>query len=150
MTERWHEQIAAEAGSSASEVETILRRRGVRMRLGARAARKLRITAVAFSGEKKGNAAGRFDFSWTGLGDGVWAVASDGTNLVGKSTVLEIMLWSLRGGVKSLQADVKKWLEHVRTDFTLEDERYAVDFDVIKGVPKGKLVRIRRGREGRV
>ncbi|MBN9446686.1 MAG: hypothetical protein J0I67_07215, partial [Bosea sp.] len=85
---------------------------------------------------------GRFDFSWSGLGDGVWAVASDRTNFVGKSTILEVLLWSLRGDVKSLQADIRKWLEHVRTDFTLDDDAYAVDFDVVNGVPAGKLVRV--------
>lgn len=142
MTERWHEQVAADAGAELSDVETILKRRGVRTRRGARPARRLRVTSLAFSGEKKGHAAGHFDFSWSNLGDGVWAVASDGTNLVGKSTVLEIMLWSLRGDVKSLQADVRKWLEHVRTDLTLDEEAFAVDFDVIKGVPKGSLMRV--------
>jgi hypothetical protein len=142
MIERWHEQVASKAGAEPSDVETILKRRGVRTRRGARPARRLRITSIAFKGEKKGKATGRFDFSWSGLGNGVWAIASDGTNLVGKSTVLEIMLWSLRGDVKSLQVDVKKWLEHVRTDFTLDEETFAVDFDVIKGVPKGRLMRI--------
>lgn len=143
MTERWQEQVASKAGAEVSEVDAILKKRSIRTRLGARPARRLRITSLAFSGEKKGHVTGRFEFAWSGLGDGVWAVASDGTNLVGKSTVLEIMLWSLRGDVKSLQADVKKWLEHVRTDFTLDDEAFAVDFDVIKGVPKGRIVRIR-------
>lgn len=143
MSDRWYEQVAEKAGVEASRVETILRKRNIRTRLGARPARKLRIIAVAFSGEKRGKASGRFEFSWEGLGDGVWAVASDGTNLVGKSTVLEILLWSLRGEVKSLQGDVKKWLEHVRVDFTLNDQPFAIDFDVAKGVPKGRLVRIR-------
>lgn len=142
MSERWHEQVASKAGEEPCDVETILKRRGIRTRKGARPARRLRITSIAFKGEKKGKATGRFDFSWSGLGDGVWAIASDGTNFVGKSTVLEIMLWSLRGDVKSLQVDVKKWLEHVRTGFALDEDAFAVDFDVIKGVPKGRLVRI--------
>lgn len=142
MIERWHEQVASKAGADLSDVETILKRRGVRTRRGARPARRLRVTSLAFSGEKKGHVTGRFDFSWSGLGDGVWAVASDGTNLVGKSTVLEILLWSLRGDVKSLQVDVRKWLEHVRTDFTLDEDAFAVDFDVVKGVPAGRLMRI--------
>lgn len=142
MSERWHEQVGSKVGAETSDVESILKKRGVRTRRGARPARRLRITSIAFKGEKIGKSTGRFDFSWSGLGDGVWAVASEGTNLVGKSTVLEIMLWSLRGDVKSLQVDVKKWLEHVRTDFTLDEEAFAIDFNVIKGVPKGRLLRI--------
>lgn len=147
MSERWHKEIATATGAEVSEVQGILRRRNIRARRGARPPRDLRITSVAFSGEKKGKATGRFDFSWSGLGDGVWATASDGTNLVGKSTVLEIILWSLRGVVKSLQNDVRKWLDHVRTDFTLGDDHFAVDLNVVRSSPKGKLVRVTSGGE---
>jgi hypothetical protein len=146
MNENWHERVASEAGVEPAEAEAVLRKRNIRTKLGTRPARKLRVIGLTFSGEKRGRAAGRFKFSWSGLGDGVWAIASDGTNLVGKSTVLEVMLWSLRGDAKSLQNDVKKWLDHVRTDFRLDDRTYAVDFEVTKGVPNGGLLRI--GQDG--
>jgi hypothetical protein len=143
MSDGWHERIAAEAGVKVKEVEAILARRRIHSRVGARAARKLRVTSVAFKGQKSGKAAGRIDFSWTQLGDGVWAVASDHTNLVGKSTVLEIMIWALRGEPKGLQDDVQKWLEHVRVEFTLDDQLHAVDFAVAGKVPNGTLSRQR-------
>ncbi|CAM2935734.1 hypothetical protein JHFBIEKO_2298 [Methylobacterium mesophilicum] len=143
MSEGWHERVATEAGVKVAEVEAILARRRIRSRVGARAARKLRVTSVAFTGEKYGKATGRINFSWSQLDDGVWAVASDGTNFVGKSTVLEIMLWALRGDPKGLQQDVQKWLDHVRVEFKLDDGPYAVDFDVTKKVPSGTLSRER-------
>ncbi|WP_072389430.1 hypothetical protein [Hyphomicrobium sp. CS1BSMeth3] len=141
MSERWHEGVASAAGVEPSAVEAILRKRNIRTKVGARPARKLRITSLTFSGEKRGKATGHFNFSWQNLENGVWAVTSDGTNLVGKSTVLEVILWSLRGDIKSLQSDVKKWLEHVTTDFTLDGQKHAVDFRVEKGVPVGTLSR---------
>ncbi len=92
MSEGWHEKVATKAGVKVTDVEAILARRRISSRVGTRPARKLRVTSVAFTGEKRGKATGRIDFSWSGLEDGVWAVASEGTNLVGKSSVLEIML----------------------------------------------------------
>jgi hypothetical protein len=148
MSEGWHERIATEAKVKVKEVEAILARRRIFSRVGARAARKLRVTSIAFKGEKSGKVAGRIDFSWSQLGDGVWAVASDHTNLVGKSTVLEIMIWALRGEPKGLQDDVQKWLEHVRVEFTLDGQPHAVDFAVVRKVPRGTLSRERP--DGRV
>lgn len=143
MSEGWHERVATEAGVNVADVEAILARRRIRSRVGARPARKLRVASVAFTGDKRGKATGRIAFSWSELGDGVWAVASEGTNLVGKSSVLEIMLWALRGDPKSLQDDVQKWLDYVRVEFTLDDQPHAVDFTVAKGIPTGTLSRER-------
>jgi len=144
MSEGWHERVATKAGVKVTDVEAILARRHIRSRIGARPARKLRVTSIAFTGEKRGKVTGRIDFSWSRLGNGVWAVASDGSNLVGKSTVLEVMLWSLRGSPKGLQSEVrKKWLDHIRVEFTLDDQPHAVDFVIAKGVPSGTLSRER-------
>lgn len=143
MNEGWHERVASEAGVTVTDVEAILARRRIHSRVGARTARKLRVTSITFTGEKRGKATGNINFSWLDLRDGVWAVASDGTNLVGKSTVLEVMLWALRGEPKNLQDDVQKWLDHVRVEFMLDDHPHAVDFMVTKGVPSGSLLRER-------
>jgi hypothetical protein len=104
MSEGWHERIATEAGVKVTKVEEVLARQRIRSRLGARPARKLRVASIIFTGEKRGKATGPIAFTWSGLRDGAWAVASEGTNLVGKSSVLEIMLWALRGDPKGLQA----------------------------------------------
>lgn len=143
MSEGWHERVAAEAGATVKEVEAILARRRIHSRAGTRPARELRIKSVAFKGEKSGHATGRIDFSWSGLGNGVWAVASDHTNLVGKSSVLEVVIWALRGEPKGLQDDLHKWLEHVRVEFTLDGRPHAIDFAVTKKVPNGTLSRER-------
>jgi hypothetical protein len=143
MSEGWHERIATEAGVKVTKVEEVLARQRIRSRLGARPARKLRVASIIFTGDKRGKATGPIAFTWSGLRDGAWAVASEGTNLVGKSSVLEIMLWALRGDPKGLQGDVQKWLDHVRVEFTLDDQMHAVEFAVTKGIPTGTLSRMR-------
>ena len=88
MSGGWYEEVAAKSKVDIVEVEEILRRRGIRPRPGTGRVRKLRIRSVRFSGQKMGELTDRFDFVWDGLVVGVWAVASHGSNLVGKSTVL--------------------------------------------------------------
>jgi hypothetical protein len=143
MSEGWYEGVAARAGVGVKEVDAILRKRGIRAKAGVGKPRALRIASVSFSGEKHGRFSGRFEFSWTGLGNGVWAVASEGRNFVGKSTVLEVVLASLRGDVRRIQSDVRKWLEHVRVEFTLDGQRHEVDYAMARAVPGGALSRQR-------
>jgi hypothetical protein len=51
----------------------------------------------------------------------VWCLASTGKNEAGKSSVLEIVLWCLRGRA-GLQRDVRSRMRRVRTEFVLDDE----------------------------
>jgi hypothetical protein len=84
-----------------------------------------------------------FDFSWD-LGAGLWCLASMGKNEAGKSSVLEIILWCLRGRC-GLQRDVRFWLRTVRVGFELDGEALLVDMAVQGGVPKGQVVSIGTG-----
>lgn len=143
MSGGWYEEVAAKSKVDIVEVEEILRRRGIRAKPGIARVRKLRIASVRFSGQKMGETTDRFDFQWDGLGDGVWAVASHDSNLVGKSTVLEVVLWCLRGAPKRLQDDIRKWLENVRLEFMLDGDRYVVAFDIADETPSGSLVLVR-------
>lgn len=142
MTTRWIENIAAVTALSPAEVELRLRRRGVAADRAMRPARRLQIRRIAFSGEKKGAATGTIDFEWTDLSSGVWALASHG-NLVGKSSVLEIILWCLRGQPKGLQDDVRRWLDQVSLSVRVDDQDYVIAFAVEDGSPLGQLSRIR-------
>ncbi|ARO55864.1 hypothetical protein B2G69_18130 [Methylorubrum zatmanii] len=143
MSEGWYEGIASRAGVTVKEADAVLRKRGIRAKAGVGKPRALRIASVSFSGEKRGRFSGRFHFLWTGLGDGVWAVASEGRNLVGKSTVLEVALASLRGDIRRIQSDIRKWIEHARVEFTLDGQRHEVDYSLHRTVPKGALRRER-------
>ena len=140
MSKNWLETIADKAKLSPEEAERRLRRRGVAADRAVRPARAFTIEQIAFSGEKKGKTSGVIDFQWTGLGPGVWAVTSE-INLRGKSTVLEVVLWCLRGSTKNLQDDVRGWLEHISLQFSVDDERYRIAFNLVDGEPNGLLER---------
>ncbi|XXY50122.1 hypothetical protein WME91_03095 [Sorangium sp. So ce269] len=147
MTTGWLERVAAAAGVGVPEANAMLVRRGITPDRPLRPARRLTITSIAFSGEKRGRVTGPFAFDWADLGPGVWALASDGDNLVGKSTVLEILMWILRGEPKGLQDDVRGWLEHVSVGFCVDEDTYVVEFDLERLAPVGALYRaLRKGK----
>ncbi|OWJ83787.1 hypothetical protein [Haematobacter massiliensis] len=125
-----------------AEAELALRRRGIMANRPLRPARTLTIRRIAFKGEKRGTAQGTIDFDWSQLTAGVWAVTSQ-RNLRGKSTVLEILLWALRGRPKGLQDDVRRWLSWVCVEFDVDAQRYVVEFAVEERVPRGSLARRR-------
>ncbi len=140
MSQNWLETIASKANLTPEQTNKRLRRWGIVPDRAARPARSFVIEQIAFAGEKQGETTGTIDFKWTGLGPGVWAVTSE-RNLRGKSSVLEIVLWCLRGSPKGLQDDVRSWLSHVALDFAVDEERYRIAFDMIDDAPEGRLER---------
>ena len=144
MTASWLETVAEKAGMSPAEAEIALRRRGITADRPMRPARTLTITAIAFKGEKGGKARGAIDFCWEGLKPGIWAITSE-KNFAGKSSIIEIILWCLRGTPKDLQGDVRKWLSWVALDFLVDAQPYRIEFTVEAGVPTGTLMLIRPG-----
>lgn len=142
MSGSWLETVAEKAGMRPAEAELALRKRGIVPDRPLRPARTLTIRRIAFKGEKRGTAQGSIDFDWSELTAGVWAVTSQ-RNLRGKSTVLEILLWALRGRPKGLQDDVRRWLSWVCVEFDVDDQRYVVEFTVNERVPRGTLARRR-------
>ena len=146
MTGSWLEAVAEKAGMSLTVAELALRKRGIVADRPLRPAPTLTIRRIAFRGEKRGTAQGAIDFDWSELTAGVWAVTSQ-RNLRGKSTVLEILLWALRGRPKGLQDDVRRWLSSVCVEFDVDDQSYVVEFAVDECVPRGSLARRRPSGE---
>lgn len=146
MSGSWLETVAAKAEMRPAEAELALRKRGIVADRPLRPARTLTVRRIAFQGEKRGTAQGPIDFDWSDLTAGVWAVTSQ-RNLRGKSTVLEVLLWALRGTPKGLQDDVRRWLSWVCVEFIVDDQRYIVDFAVEERVPRGSLARLRASGE---
>lgn len=146
MSGGWLETVATKAGMRPTEAELLLRRRGIAADRQLRPARKLTVRRICFKGEKRGTAQGSINFDWSNLTPGVWAVTSE-RNLRGKSSVLEVLLWALRGTPKGLQDDVRRWLSRVCVEFDVDDQRYLVDFAVDQRVPLGTLARRRKSGE---
>jgi hypothetical protein len=78
-----------------------------------------------------------FTFVWD-LGPGLYALGSY-ENFRGKSTVLETILWALRGRC-GLQRDVRAWFRYVQLEFAVESEQLTASFDVAGGMPSGHVM----------
>lgn len=146
--EAWLEEIAKAAGQELDVVKAVLAEHGVRPQTALPRPHSLRVTEVEFegvrpapAGEHDGDAGEEgdpFHFRWK-PGPGVWCLASSGKNEAGKSSVLEIVLWCLRGR-SGLQRDVQSWLRRVRTEFVLDDETLVVEMTVADSKPAGTVV----------
>lgn len=135
--------------TSAQDIESILRSAGITTSAAVPTPVRLRVLDVQFSGMKRLEQAGGsrdepvvaeepFGFSWK-LGPGLFVISSH-ENLRGKSSVLEVIRWALRGRCR-LQADVRSWLDRVMVAFQVGEERLVVAFDVRDGQAEGSVFR---------
>lgn len=81
-----------------------------------------------------------FQFEWKPQA-GVNGIGS-GRNLRGKSTVLNVLMWTLTGRCGRFQPDIQRWIEHVEADWTVGAERLRVSFDAVNGVATGKIEKL--------
>lgn len=72
-----------------------------------------------------------FDFTWE-PSDGVNGIGS-GSNLRGKSSIVNVLLWSLSGRCAEFSVAVKRWIEHVEVDWVVGSETLRVAFDADNG-----------------
>ncbi|MEU9836279.1 hypothetical protein AB0D67_32485 [Streptosporangium sp. NPDC048047] len=140
----WLAEVAKRSGQPLDVVREILTSHGVRARTTLPRPHRILVTEVFFDGlrpvpgDETATQLKEFSFSWA-LDSGVWCVASLGKNEAGKSSILEIILWCLRGR-SGLQADVRNWLRHVRVRFALDDEHLSVEMTVVNGLPQGEVI----------
>ena len=81
-----------------------------------------------------------FDFTWRPL-DGVNGIGS-GSNLRGKSSFVNVLLWSLSGRCAEFSVSVKRWIEHVEVDWAVGQETLRVAFDADNGVVSNGTVTV--------
>lgn len=147
--EEWLQEVAAVSGRPVEATRIVLAEHGVRAHTALPRPHRLRVMEVEFRGvrpapDEDEQATGEsFRFHWK-LGSGVWCLASSGKNEAGKSSVLEVILWCLRGR-SGLQRDVQSWLQQARTDFLLDDEPLRVEMSIRTGIPVGTVVSIKTG-----
>lgn len=89
-----------------------------------------------------------FEFEWEPQ-PGVNGVGS-GRNLRGKSTVMNVLLWSLTGRFSEFSPDIRRWIEHVEVDWKVGEEELRVSFDAERGVvARGTVISVNSdGTEG--
>jgi hypothetical protein len=144
---RFREAVAEKAKVTDAVVDLVLDDAGVQEETATRRADYLTVRRLVFSGTKSasGYADGPYTFEWKGLGPGLFAALSEGANQLGKSTILEVMLWAMRGHPRSLKAEVRSWIDTVELEFTIGADHYSVSYTDFDAVPRGKLVLLAPG-----
>lgn len=141
--------VAEKAHVDAAAAESILRQVGVTGPRPVPARRRLRVNAMHFAGvknlESPEDAEVRefIPFSFTrALTTSVTALVSDGQNRKGKTSILEILKWGLRGTAHEVQSDVRYWLRQVCLLLTISDERILIAWRVEEGEPRGSIIQL--------
>jgi hypothetical protein len=137
----WVQAIARRAMIDVKRVESILAAHHISPTPVLPSPRRLLLIQIAFSGTKdRAGIDEPFDFNWSGLNHGLWAMLSD-KNLRGKSSILEVVHWLLRGRPTSnLQEDVRRWIHKASVHFLLDDIEHEVSIHCVGGL-RGTLVR---------
>lgn len=114
--------VARRSQVEVGEVAAILMRHGVVATPSPPPARHLRVRAIAFSGTKSIQGATEdFKFEWDVDDDGLYGIVS-ADNFAGKTTIIQVILWALRGTPKKLADTSKAWIRNVDVTF-LADRR---------------------------
>jgi len=119
------EKIATKAGVGVEVVETVLKANAVSLVPVPPAQRRLDVRRLSFSGARSrtqwdGPFNAVFEFS-----DGVTALITN-ENLRGKSSVLELITWALRGSARNLRADVRLWFTRIVLEYSVNGVPMAV------------------------
>jgi AAA domain len=132
------ERLAAACGTTVDDVDQVLLTHGLPLADDRVGPRTVSIRRLRVRGEKHGiAAAGRFDRTFE-FGDGVTVIVAD--NLRGKTSILEIITLALRGTDRSLQADVRSWLDHVALDVSVNGRPLGLRLHLDNGVIDRGLV----------
>lgn len=114
------DRIAAAADCPRDVVERVLSDYGLNLGTSNRRHRSIRLDRLRVRGEKAGEVEpGPFDETF-GFDLGVTVIAAD--NLRGKTSILEVLTFILRGEPRNLQADVRSWLKEVSLDVHLNGQ----------------------------
>lgn len=139
MSSSLAEKIALRTSHSREHVESVLLKHNVVDSPTPPVARPLRVRKLEFSGRKTIHGETKpISFSWEPHRDGANAIATD-SNFAGKSSILQVMLWAIRGETKTLTTTVEGWIEHVMTELEAGDRRLRVQFDVVNDIPHGSV-----------
>lgn len=142
----WIDAVAQKSAMDRSEVDDVLDTYGIRGPRPVPPRRRVRVKSLHFAGVKNllttdENPVRNFvPFTWSRAFDTpVTALVSDGRNDAGKSSILDILGWALRG-MAGPRSDVRDWLRQVCLHLTIGDEQIVVLFRVEGGSPSGEVL----------
>ncbi|MEU6972784.1 hypothetical protein AB0A71_34735 [Kitasatospora aureofaciens] len=131
-------RIAALAATTEDEVRNVFATYGLPLVSTPARPRALRLRRLRVAGLRTGAVApGAFD-STIGFNDGVTALVA--SNLRGKTSVLELVTWCLRGAPRELQSGVRHWLGHLDLDVVVAGQPLGFRLDLEDGEIASALV----------
>lgn len=139
--DEWIAEIARRAKAEEADVRRVLAAESVRPPTGwSTSRRSLAVRGVHFAGIKQLRDAPPAPFSFaTAISPGVTGFGTHDENDAGKSSVLHIILWAIRGRT-DLQDDIRLWLRGVLVEVDVNGERMAVVFSVHNRRPRGAVL----------
>jgi hypothetical protein len=143
--------VTAESGCSLDAVAAVLEKHALRDPTLIPTPVSITLRKLSFSGSRPVEGAEgekeEFTFSWDNLEPGLWLIGSD-RNSAGKTSLIEIMRWLLRGLPSSaLPTPVKAMLHQVALEFDVGEARHRVSLDQAGGF-QAELVELRPGGSG--
>lgn len=137
----WIEEIASKSNCSIEEVKKVIDKYEIQQSPNIGIPKHLQIKELKFSGTKEGKYTDDFNFQFENLTSGIFGLISD-NNLRGKTSVLEVIKWLLRGSTSSLQDGVKHWIKNASLKFDIESESYLVELNHSQNQVNGSLLNI--------
>ncbi|MER7455631.1 ATP-binding protein [Micromonospora sp. NPDC126480] len=124
---------AAKSSATVEEVETVLREAGIRLPSPIPPHRRIKALRLRVDGVKKNGEQIKVDQR---LDTGVWAIMHP-SNSAGKTSLLEFLVWALRGRPRDLPKHVKAWVRRVAVDVIVSGQyvRVVLTQDVSTGRP---------------
>ena len=136
----WLEEIAEKSKTSVHDVKSVIHKYDIQQSPNIGIPKHLQIMAVSFSGTKEGKFSNDFAFCFDNLEPGIYGVISD-INLRGKTTILEVVKWLLKGSSSSLFQDgVKSWIKKASLHFKIGSIKYQVKLVQAKNEVSGTLL----------
>jgi hypothetical protein len=144
--EEWIERISSGTDVPVSEVRSILDRYNIAPARALPPRRRLLLKAVHFAGIKDLAVDGRRDvrqlvpFSFTHkFGPGLTAFGTRNQNEAGKTSLLEVIIWGLRGRC-NLQRDVRRWIYQASLEIELAGDNIFIGWTITNGRPRGRVL----------
>jgi hypothetical protein len=125
-------RIAEKAGVEVDHVRDVFTEYGLPLVISPARPRSLHVHRLRVAGERTGDVEpGPFDTTLS-FGPGLTALVA--SNFRGKTSVLELLTWCLRGTPRSeMQNRVRGWLHHVDLDATVAGEHMGFRLDLSEG-----------------
>lgn len=138
----WLEEIATKSKCSVKDVKTVMEKYDIHQSPNTGIPKHLQLMTISFSGTKEGKFSDDFNFTFENLNAGIYGVISD-INLRGKTTILEVIKWLIRGSSsKLLQEGVKSWIKKASLKFKINDDIYQVKILQYENEVTGSLSKI--------